>query len=1296
MEKLKKNLAIVLFAILIFNLSFSQNPEWVNFTANGNYINALAIEGDYIWVGTNGGGLVKLNMLTGEKVNYTKGSGLPSNYVLAIAIDGQGNKWIGTWEGGLAKFDGVNWTVYNTSNSGLPDDYVYAITIDGLGNKWIGTWRGGLVKFDGVSWTVYNTSNSGLRSNYVYAIAIDVQGNKWIGTVGGGLAKFDGVSWTVYNTSNSGLRSNYVYAIAIDVQGNKWIGTDGGGLAKFDGVSWTVYNTSNSGLPDNYVRAIAIDEQGNKWIGTSGGGLARFDGVSWTVYNTSNSGLRSNYVYAIAIDVQGNKWIGTDGGGLAKFDGVSWTVYNTSNSGLPSNNVLAIAIDVQGNKWIGTGGGLAKFDGVSWTVYNRSNSGLPDNRVNAIAIDIQGNKWIGTGGGLAKFDGVNWTVYNTSNSGLPDNRVNAIAIDIQGNKWIGTGGGLAKFDGVNWRVYNTSNSGLPHNSVRAITIDGQGNKWIGTGGGLAKFDGVNWTVYNRSNSDLSGDTISAISIDMQGNKWIGTSNGLVKFDGVNWRIYNTSNSGLPSNNVLAIAIDVQGNKWIGTGGGLAKFDGVNWRVYKTSSSGLPRDYVNAIAADGQGNKWIGTSGGLAVYREGGVVLPYAYFYSNSLDFDRIYLNEVKSLKLKVENRGIGTLMITGVSIADTSFRFLGDLPLVLNPGDAGFLNFSFKPSSSGFYVDTAFIYSNSPDSVFRLVLKGRGVKPPYLSSYVDSIDFGAVLIGDTVIKFLKLYNLGEIDTIRVVKLEISEPFSVVLSSNVINPGDSLNVILRFKPLSGRVYDGLLKVISTAWNDTLEIKVHGKGMPVVLNTNRRVQSGVVKFICRFNAVDSVKLKSFFYSVDGGSSWRLSSSVSSFAGIGVGVDTIYWDSKVDLNNFESANVAVRMDFSISSFDFSVRIDSVGVDNLAPRFRGVKSYENLPFGKIVLYWDKAVDISQVRYKVFVSDSLVFSGVEVDSAFVSGLRTSTNYNFIIRVSDLFGNESFSSYSVKVNALCDYNGDGKIDAFDLGRYVKSWSELDYSGSDIYPYDGSLPYVIVLGDGKLDVYDVFTFTKIWDYSHTQGLPKVLSFDGFDFAYLTSGGEFVFKPDISGDFVSYGFEIIHRGVKVDSFNVLRDGISLVFMDSLRDVIYFDYSKFGGIKEDGLELFRIKFGGFGSGDSVVVKFYVYDGNSLSLGKEVLKKVYVLKFDDMPKEFRLYQNYPNPFNPSTFIKFDLPREAKVKLSVYDVMGRLVRVLVDEQMQAGRYRVEFRGDGLASGVYFYRLEAGEFVSVKKMVLVK
>jgi len=127
-----------------------------------------------------------------------------------------------------------NWTVYDTTNSGLPSNVVWAIAIDGSGNKWIGT-RGGLAVFDGTNWTVYNTSNSGLPSDWILAIAIDDMGNKWIGTIGGGLAEFDGTNWTVYNTSNSGLPDNYVDAIAIDASGNKWIGTESDGLAVYSG-----------------------------------------------------------------------------------------------------------------------------------------------------------------------------------------------------------------------------------------------------------------------------------------------------------------------------------------------------------------------------------------------------------------------------------------------------------------------------------------------------------------------------------------------------------------------------------------------------------------------------------------------------------------------------------------------------------------------------------------------------------------------------------------------------------------------------------------------------------------------------------------------------------------------------------------------------------------------------------------------------------------------------------------------------------------------------------------------------
>ena len=118
------------------------------------------------------------------------------------------------------------WLSYNTSTSGLPSNRVLSITIDGSGNKWVGTERG-LAKFDGTNWMVYNKANSGLPNNNVNSISIDSSGAKWIGTGNydmdgsGGLAKFDGTNWTVYNSKNSALPSNEVHSIAIDGSGNK-------------------------------------------------------------------------------------------------------------------------------------------------------------------------------------------------------------------------------------------------------------------------------------------------------------------------------------------------------------------------------------------------------------------------------------------------------------------------------------------------------------------------------------------------------------------------------------------------------------------------------------------------------------------------------------------------------------------------------------------------------------------------------------------------------------------------------------------------------------------------------------------------------------------------------------------------------------------------------------------------------------------------------------------------------------------------------------------------------------------
>jgi subtilisin-like proprotein convertase family protein len=91
-----------------------------------------------------------------------------------------------------------------------------------------------------------------------------------------------------------------------------------------------------------------------------------------------------------------------------------------------------------------------------------------------------------------------------------------------------------------------------------------------------------------------------------------------------------------------------------------------------------------------------------------------------------------------------------------------------------------------------------------------------------------------------------------------------------------------------------------------------------------------------------------------------------------------------------------------------------------------------------------------------------------------------------------------------------------------------------------------------------------------------------------------------------------------------------------------------------------------------------------------------NSVPGSYALYQNYPNPFNPATNIKFDLAKASNVKLVVYDILGREVRTLVNEFKNPGSYELKFDASNIASGTYFYRIEAGDFVEIKKMVLVK
>ena len=118
-------------------------------------------------------------------------------------------------------------------------------------------------------------------------------------------------------------------------------------------------------------------------------------------------------------------------------------------------------------------------------------------------------------------------------------------------------------------------------------------------------------------------------------------------------------------------------------------------------------------------------------------------------------------------------------------------------------------------------------------------------------------------------------------------------------------------------------------------------------------------------------------------------------------------------------------------------------------------------------------------------------------------------------------------------------------------------------------------------------------------------------------------------------------------------------------------------------------------------------LSSGGSIVLRKSILLVGAIPERYELSQNYPNPFNPTTQIKFALPKESQVKLTVYDVLGRQIAVLLDEQRAAGFFIVEWDGTNsfgskVSSGVYFYRTEAhatdgrGSFTDIRKAIMMK
>lgn len=238
-----------------------------------NRISALYVDGENtVWIGTTNGGLAKIKNNIPSIENPPGGQ----YYITAITSDLKGNIWVGTYNTGIFVYNGSTWEHYSKWNSNLTSDYITAIAIDANDNKWIGTNKG-ICFFNGTSWMTYNKANSNLADN-VTSLAVDNKNILYAGfqlkigeVAGGTMAKFNGKSWYFYKTIPE------VTTIKIDGRNLIWVGTFTMGVGLIDPlfVFKVNYRTNNSNLPDNYVTSIAADSKFIRWIGTVSGGLVK-------------------------------------------------------------------------------------------------------------------------------------------------------------------------------------------------------------------------------------------------------------------------------------------------------------------------------------------------------------------------------------------------------------------------------------------------------------------------------------------------------------------------------------------------------------------------------------------------------------------------------------------------------------------------------------------------------------------------------------------------------------------------------------------------------------------------------------------------------------------------------------------------------------------------------------------------------------------------------------------------------------------------------------------------------------
>ncbi len=514
--------------------------------------------------------------------------GLPLSAVDRVIQGRNGYLWLATQEG-LVRFDGLEFRVYRKATTGLASNNIYSLHEDEEGTIWVGTRNGGLARYHGGR--LERVDVAGLENANIAAIVGDVSSGLLLGLADSTVMHLDLTGDSYKATPLEALGVAGVTSLIQDDSGAIWIGTRERGLFRYgQGVLTSFLETG--ALAHSSIADMSLAPDGSVWVASNRDGIARIQGYRIHTYG-SEAGLPVDDVRSVMADPNGTVWIGTMQHGVWRLAG--GLISQPHGLGeAASREIRDLTFDREGSVWMATDKGLDRIRNARFKTYAQA-EGLPSDYVQTALEASDGSVWVGTDKGPAR---IRNGLVDASFDAVGDQKILSLAESADGSIWMGTFAGLYRYhDGV--ITHRSAEMGNAPNSAIYALHSGPSGVWMGTRKGVARVT-ENGFVSMTTEDGLGSNDITAIHETVERDLWLGTYDAglhLVRNGEVVARY-------LDSEFVTAIYEDAEGDIWVGIreGGLVLLREGIAYE-FKTDH-GMLSDNVLAILEDEDGGIWM--------------------------------------------------------------------------------------------------------------------------------------------------------------------------------------------------------------------------------------------------------------------------------------------------------------------------------------------------------------------------------------------------------------------------------------------------------------------------------------------------------------------------------------------------------------------------------------------------------------------------------------------------------------------------------------------------------------------